>query len=142
MNKIINKLINYLSEKRKTLFLIDSLGAFSTAFFLFVIMRQLNEYFGMPKIVLTYLSAIAACFCIYATICFIFIKGSGISLIKIIAFANLLYCMLTIGAVIKYYPLLTIIGRTYFLIEIMIICGLSYVELRVAKKMSSKLNNK
>jgi hypothetical protein len=139
VNTIINRLILHLSEKQRTLFLIDSIGAFSTAFFLFVIMRQFNEYFGMPKAALTYLSAIACCLCIYSTICFI--KGSTISLIKIIGIANLLYCILTIGVLIRYHPLLTTIARTYFLIEIVIIFGLSYVELRVAKKMSSKLNN-
>lgn len=138
MNKIINKLINYLSEKRKTLFLIDSLGAFSTAFFLFVIMRQLNEYFGMPKIVLTYLSAIACCFCIYSTICFIFIKGYAVPFIRIIAVANLLYCILIIGLLIKYFPLLTIVGRVYFVIEIIVIYMLGYVELSVVARSKEK----
>jgi hypothetical protein len=139
VNRIINKLISHLSEQRKTLFLIDSLGAFSTAFFLFVITRRLNEYFGMPKIVLTYLSAIACCFCIYSTVCFIFIKGrTAISFIKIIGIANLLYCTLIIGLLIKYFPLLTIVGITYFVIEILVIYMLSYVELSVVARSKEK----
>ena len=138
MNRIINKLINYLAEKQKTLFLIDSLGAFLTSFFLFVIMRQFNEYFGMPKTVLTYLFEIAICFCIYSTICFLFLKRRWTLFIRIIGIANLLYCALTIGLLIKYYPLLTIIGTIYFLIEIVIICGLSYVELNVATEIKKK----
>ena len=138
MNRIINKLINYLAEKQKTLFLIDSLGAILTAFFLFVIKQQLNEYFGMPKSVLTYLFVIAICFCIYSTACFLFLKGRWTPFIRIIGIANLLYCALTIGLLIKYYPLLTIIGTIYFLIEIVIICGLSYVELNVATEIKKK----
>ena len=133
MNRIINNLINHLAEKQKTLLLIDSLGAILTAFFLFLIMRLFNEYFGMPKTVLTYLSAIAVCFCIYSTACFLFLRRRWTPFIRLIGFANLLYCLLTIGLLIKYYHLMTIIGTAYFLIEIVIICGLSYVELNVAK---------
>ena len=132
MNRIINKLINHLIEKPKTLFLIDSLGAILTVFILFVIMRQLNEYIGMPIIVLTYLSIIAICFFIYSTACFLFLKERWTPFIRLIGIANLLYCALTIGLLIKYYSLLRIIGTIYFLIEIVIICGLSYVELNVA----------
>ena len=135
MNRIINKLINHLIEKPKTLFLIDSLGAIVTGFILFVIMRQLNEYIGMPKIVLTYLSFIAIFFCIYSTACFLFLKERWTPFIRLIGIANLLYCALTIGLLIKYYSLMTIIGIIYFLIEIVIICGLSYVELNVATEI-------
>ena len=135
MNTIINKLINHLIEKPKTLFLIDSLGAIVTGFILFVIMRQLNEYIGLPKMVLTYLSFIAICFCIYSTACFLFLKERWTPFIRLIGIANLLYCALTIGLLIKYYSLLRIIGTIYFLIEIVIICGLSYIELNVATEI-------
>lgn len=135
MNRIINKLINHLAEKPKTLFLIDSLGAMLTAFFLFVIMRTFEEYFRMPKTVLIYFSIIAGCFCIYSTACFLFLKRRWTPFIRLIGFANSFYCVLTIGLLIKYYPLLTRIGATYFLIEIVIICALSYVELNVATKI-------
>ena len=135
MNRIINKLINHLIEKPKTLFLIDSLGAIVTGFILFVIMRQLNEYIGLPKMVLTYLSFIAICFCIYSTACFLFLKERWTPFIRLIGIANLLYCALTIGLLIKYYSLLRIIGTIYFLIEIVIICGLSYIELNVATEI-------
>ena len=135
MNRIINKLINHLIEKPKTLFLIDSLGAVLTGFILFVIMRQLNESIGMPKTVLTYLSFIAICFCIYSTACFLFLKERWTPFIRLIGVANLLYCALTVGLLIKYHSLLTIIGTICFLIEIVIICGLSYLELNVATEI-------
>lgn len=138
MNKLMINLINHLSKKQNTLFLIDSLGAFLTALFLFIIMQQLNQYFGMPKTVLTNLSVIAGLFCIYSTACFLFLKGRWTLYIRIIGVANLLYCVLTIGLLIKYYSLLTIIGTIYFLIEIVIICGLSYVELKVAAEIKKK----
>lgn len=140
MNKRINKILNKLAGRPKLLFLIDSLGALSTSFFLFVIMRLFNEYFGMPKTVLTYLAVIAICFCIYSTACFLFLKKQWTPYIRFIGIANLLYCGLTIGLLIKYYPLLTIIGRTYFLMEIIIICGLAYFELNVESEIMKKNN--
>ena len=132
---MVIKLINHFAENPKRLFLLDSLGAILTAFFLFVVIWQFNGYFGMPKPVLTYLSIIAICFCIYSTSCFLFLKAYWTAFIRLIGIANLLYCALTIGLLIKYYSLLTIIGVTYFLIEIVIICGLSHVELNVAKEI-------
>ena len=130
----MNKLIKHFSEKQKTLFLIDSMGAFMTAFSLFLIVRPFNEYFGMPKNELTYLSVIAVCFCTYSAACFLFLKGGFIPFLRFIGVANLIYCALTIGLLIKYYPLLTIIGTAYFLIEIVIICVLSYIELNVVTR--------
>ena len=138
MNSIINKFIDYLAEKQKTIFLIDALGAILTAFFLFVIMRQFNGYFGMPKTVLTLLSVIAGLFFFYSTACFLFLKRNWALFMRLIGFANLLYCVLTIALLIKYYSLVSIIGTTYFLIEIVIICGLSYVEFSVAKQIEKK----
>ncbi|UFH31879.1 hypothetical protein LNP04_18220 [Chryseobacterium sp. C-71] len=133
MNSIINNLINYLSVKPKIFFLMDSLGAFFTAFFLFAVMRSLNVYFGMPEIVLTYLSAIAGLFCIYSFSCFLFLKERWALFIRIIAVANFLYCVATLGLLIKYYSFLTILGTTYFLTEIIVITLLGFVELKVAR---------
>lgn len=138
MNRILKKLVTYFSEKQKTLFLVDSIGAFITAFILFVIVRPLNEYFGIPIKELTYLSVIAFVFCIYSATCFLFLKDSFTTFIKFIGIANLMYCALTIGLLIKYYPFLTIMGISYFLAEIVIICGLSYLELTVSTRNREK----
>ncbi|MDH4472755.1 MAG: hypothetical protein QE487_09105 [Fluviicola sp.] len=134
----MKKLINYFSEKQKTLFLIDSIGAFMTAFSLFVIVRQFNAYVGIPKNELTLLSVIAVCFSTYSAACFLFLKRGLTPFIKFIGIANLIYCALTIGLLMKYSHSLTILGTTYFLIEIVIILGLSYVELRVATRNKEK----
>lgn len=135
MNRRINQLFNRLSEKPKTLFLVDSFGALLTAFLLFVVIRKLNPYVGMPTTVLTYLAATAGLFCIYSFTCFLFLKRRWTLFIRIIGVANLFYCVLTIGLLIKYYHLLTILGTSYFLLEITIIALLSYVELKVASEI-------
>lgn len=131
----MKKLIKYFIEKQKLLFLIDSLGAIITAFSLFVIIRLFDEYFRMPKTVLIYLSVIAIFFSIYSAACFLFLKRRFAHFIRLIGIANLLYCGFTIGLIIKYNTLLTIIEITYFSIEIIIICALSYIELNVAKEI-------
>lgn len=130
-NGIMKKLIRYFSEKQQALFVIDSIGAFMTAFSLFVIVPQFMVHFGMPEKQLTFLSAIAACFGIYSAACFLFLKGSLTPYIRFIGMANLLYCALTIGLLIGYYPMMTTIGITYFVMEIVIICALSYLEFQV-----------
>ena len=138
MNRILKILINHLAEKRKTLFLIDSLGALLTAFFLLVVLPQFNKYFGMPKTILTYLSILAICLGMYSTACFLFLKERWATFISIISIANLLYCAITIALLIKYYSLLTLVGTIYFLIEIVLICILSYIELNVATEIKKR----
>lgn len=132
-------LCSYLARVPKIIFLIDGLGALLTAFLLFVVLRSFNEYFGIPKEILNYLSAIAAGLCIYSTLCFLFLKTNWILFIRVIAFANLFYCILTVGLLIIYCPLITIAGITYFFVEMVIICGLSYAELNVAKEIKEKI---
>ena len=139
MNNKFKKVISHFSEKQKTLFLIDGLGAFSTAFVLYIIMPHSNDYFGMPETVLTYLSLIAICFCIYSTVCFLILKSNWTPFIRIIGIANLLYCGLTIGLMIKYFYLLTIFDTIYFLVEIAIICVLSYVEINLATELKKNI---
>lgn len=142
MIQTVGKIIKQLSAKPKTLFLIDSIGALTTAFLLFVVLRTFNEYFGMPGTILTYLSVIAACLCMYSATCFFVIKADWVPFIKVIIIANLLYCILTIGLIIFYDAQLTILGTAYFLGEIAIICGLVYIELNVANAINkSRIDN-
>jgi hypothetical protein len=129
--KPLKEIINYLAQKPRTLFFIDSLGALLTTLFLFAVLRNYNEYFGIPKTILTYLAAIALCLCIYSTICYFFLKGNWKPFAIGISIANLLYCILSIVVIIFYYPLLTTIGKTYILVEIIIICTLVYIEVNV-----------
>ncbi len=139
MRRAVSSAINYLVNKPKTLFLVDGSGAMLTAFLLFVIVRTFKEYFGMPERALIYLSVIAASFCIYSIACFFFLKTNWTPFIKAISYANLLYCSLTFGLLVLYYPVLTVAGVLYFLVEIAVICGLVYIELKVAKAIRQNI---
>jgi hypothetical protein len=126
MQQIFNKLT--LNPKR--LFLIDGFGAFLTAFFLFVI-RTFNEYFGMPKTTLDFLTIIALTFSVYSFCCFFAVNNNWRPFLRAISIANLLYCGLTLGLVIYHYPRLTILAVIYFVIEIVIVCVLVFFEIKV-----------
>lgn len=136
MIKKTNDIINYLTAKPKILFLIDSLGALLTAFFLFVVLRDFNEYFGMPITILTYLSIIAVCFSIYSIACYFFLNENWTLFIRVIGISNLLYSVLTMGLLLIYFPMLSIGGVMYFSVETIIICGLVYIELKVASEIN------
>lgn len=137
LNALLKKLIRYFTKKQRKLFLIDSLGALMTAFFLFVVMRNFNTHFGMPERELTCLSAIALSFCIYSAACSFLLKEKLRPFFIVIGALNLSYCILTIGLVITYSTSLTPIGTAYFLTEIVVILALSYVELGVATEIKN-----
>lgn len=135
MNSVIKKLTDQLTQKPKTLFLINSLGALLTALFLFVILRNFTPYIGMPKKVLNVLWPTAACFFFYSATCFILLKGKWTLFITIISFVNSLYCLLILILLFVYYKQLTNLGLAYFSLETAIICALVYIELQVLAKI-------
>jgi hypothetical protein len=132
----MEKMINLFKLKPKNLFLIDGLGALLTAFFLFVILRTFYEYFGMPQMILTYLSVIALIFSFYSLACFFLLDINWRPFLRIISIANLLYCILTFGLVIYHHQSITLLGITYFLAEIILVCGLVFVELKILRTES------
>ena len=145
MKRIIKNIIVRLTDKPMILFLVDSVGALLTTLSLFVVLRTFHELIGMPLSVLTHLSLLSACFCLYSAACFLFLKRNWVPFIRVIGIANLLYCFLTLGLVQVYFPQLTALGIAYFLGEIMIVGVLVYIELHVAtaikKQEQVKISN-
>lgn len=125
----------------KILFIVDAIGAFITAFLLFVVLRPFNEYIGMPKYILSYLSLIAILFCAYSITCFFVVNKNWRLFLKIISIGNILYCCLTMGLVIYFFNQLTIFGIAYFLLEIVLILLLVRIELAVLKNLRLKTIN-
>lgn len=138
MKIYIKSIIDYFSGKPGTLFLLDGLGAALTAFSLFFVLRNNYDYFGMPANILAYLSLIGLVYCAYSMTCYFLLKNFWTRYLRIIAFSNFLYCILTMTLICAYYNDLTRIGLTYFLAEILIIVLLVYIELGVANMLRSK----
>ncbi len=135
MNRIFEKLTRHLAKNPRRLFLIDSVGALLTAVLLCGVLSNLSPYFGMPKTTLNLLFSIAACFCFYSAACFLLLKTKWRLYIRLISFANLLYCALTIAFLFIHYNKLTILDLMYFSAETAIICLLVYTELNVSGKI-------
>jgi len=129
---IMTKRMNQLTLNPKKLFLLDALGACLTAFLLGVVLTTFQKYIGMPEKTLNILALIALFFAVYSFCCYFFIGSNCRPFLKIIAAANLLYCCLTATLVIYFYPQLTVLGVVYFLLEIVVVCGVAFVELRGA----------
>jgi hypothetical protein len=121
-----------LLRQPKSLFLIDAIGAFITAFLLFMILSPCEAYFGAPKEILRYLSIIAAVYAVYSFSCFLLLKKQWSPFLKIISMANLFYCGLTVSFVIYYSSRLKMLGFAYFLGEILLIVCLACFEWRVS----------
>lgn len=118
----------------KRLFLIDSLGAVVSAFFLGVILVRFESAFGMPVNVL-YLLTFAACvFAIYSATCYLKTPANWQPFLKTIALVNLTYTCLTIGLMIHFYEKLTLLGLAYFVGELAIVITVAGIELKTAIK--------
>lgn len=135
MDRGIKKLTHQLARKPRTLFLIDSLGALLTALFLFVILRHFSPYIGMPKTVLGLLCMTAACFFLYSAACFLLVKEKWAFFIRLISFANALYCLVNLILIGLHYKGITNLGLAYFAGETAIICALVYIEFHVSAKI-------
>ncbi len=136
---MIQKIIKNISTNPRNAFLVDGIGAVLSAFLLGVILTTFEDFFGMPARVLYILAGIAAGFALYSlTYYFLNIKKWHAALRRI-AIANLLYCLLTLALVIIHFQELTIWGIMYFILEILVIVILVYIEFSVLSK--SKLQD-
>lgn len=123
---------NLLIKKVKRIFLIDGLGALLTTISLGFILPKLENVFGMPTNILHLLATIAFVFATYSLInAYNFFKNWRM-LLKIIAFSNLFYCLLTLIVIFIFYNELTNFDILYFSIEILIILFLVIKEFKLA----------
>ena len=122
----------------KKLFLIDGSGALLSAFLLGVVLVRFEPVFGMPRETLYFLAFLPCIFAVYDVYCYLRItKNQGLFL-KIIAVANLVYCVVSTGLVLQHYQRLTNLGLAYFVLEIIVVIVLAMVELKTASGMVYK----
>jgi hypothetical protein len=131
----IHSIIDSLTSNSKRIFLIDGLGAMLSAFFLGVILVKFEDSFGMPRAILYALSSVACLFAIYSFCCYFFNFSHWQTYLKAIIVANTVYCCLTIGFVFFFYKSLTILGLIYFVLELIVMVVLIYIERKVQLKV-------
>jgi predicted membrane-bound spermidine synthase len=134
MNRQLHKLAVKLSQQPRKIFLIDALGAMLTATLLAFLLAPFEHFFGMPSHILYFLAMIAMIFACYSLACFFIVKHNWQLFLKIIAIANLMYCVLSVGLVVQYYQVITLWGIVYFSLEVILVVALVILEWKVTKK--------
>ena len=109
-----------------------------SALLLGVILTRFESVFGMPQKVLYCLSCLAFVYAIYSLLSYWRIKENWVPYLRGIAFANLLYCFLTLSLVSYYRTVLTKWGLGYFLMEVMVIVTIVVLELKTVSKLTDK----
>ncbi|MDC0231071.1 hypothetical protein OAK19_03825 [Aureispira] len=140
MTTAFQQILDKFSSNPKKLFLTDSIGAGISAIFLGVILVWLEEIIGMPTPVLFALSSMACVYAIYSICCYFILNNNWQPYLNFIAFANLAHCIITIGLIVHFYHKLTILGLTYFGIELIIIFGIIIIEFKVASNLTAENN--
>lgn len=130
--KFLNNILQQFIANPKRLLLADSIGAATTAVLLFVLLKTNTELFGIPPTVLNYLSAIAVIFSLYSLIGSFATPSKFKTVLRIIATANLSYCILTWALLIANQNSITPLTVAYFFGETLIILTLVYAEFTVA----------
>jgi len=121
--------------KPKRIFLFDGVGALLSAFLLGVVLVNYETFFGIPKETLYFLAIFPILFALYDLYCYFFINKKLKLFITIIAMANLLYCLLSIGFLFKHHTTLTGYGWFYFILEIIVVLLVVDVERHTIRRL-------
>lgn len=121
-----------ISRSPKLLFLIDAIGALLTAVCMLFILKPFQFHIGIPAHVLNILAVIAGGLSLYSFCCFFFLTSGRNLFLVIIGTANILYCIFTGLLLILHFETISIIGLSYFLIEIGVIISLAINEFKTA----------
>lgn len=138
---LMNQLLQYFINQPKKLLLLDAMGAFITATFIGVVMRNHIDIFGLPPQEAVVMTFIAYSFFCFSGICYLLVQNKQYKYIYIIASANSLYILLSFFIFLNHFKDLTPFGIVYLISEIVTIILLVTLEFSVAKKLQKKIIN-
>jgi hypothetical protein len=101
-----------------------------------IISRFFSDFFGINPSTLQLLTILPIVFCNYSACCYLLIIRGYKPFILIIAIANFLYCLITMVLIFTHYSELTILGLSYFILELMIIGIIVYLEFDISSKFT------
>ncbi len=127
--------LEWANSHPRKLFLLDALGAVTSAILLGIVLVKLEWIFGIPESTLYFLAFLPCLFAIYDLYCFFQISSRVGIFLKGLAIINLSYCCLSIGLATYHYEKITIWGWTYILLEILIVTLLAIIELKTANQL-------
>ncbi len=123
--------IAYFVRNPRKLFLIDACGAALTAFFIGIAMPALPQWFNVPVKLLYALSGIAVLFALYSAVCYAVLRSGFGPYLLAIGCANLVYCMATAAVLTTHFSQFSVYSSIYFMLEVIVIMLLVYIELMV-----------
>jgi len=118
----------------KKLLLIDAFGALTTAILISQIIAGNESVFGLPKHAAHALAAIACVYFIVSLIGSQQKRPKQFLFLKIIIAANSFYCLITLSVLFIYRNEITLWGVGYFVLEILIIVSLVFLEWNMLSK--------
>lgn len=119
-------------HQTKNLFIIDGVGALVSAFLLGIVLVRLEYLFGMPVQTLYILAAIPCFFMLFDLYAYFQNERSTARYLRLIAFANLAYCLISVGFLFIHAYNLSLLGWLYFIGEILVVAFIAVLELRAA----------
>jgi hypothetical protein len=132
-NNLFTWIINYFKTNTRHLFLLDAIGAFFTACSLCLIKFNFADRIGMSKDILLCLCVIALLYALYSLSCYLFDPTKWKYFLRVIIFANIIYCFSIVALIIIYSCQLKVLGWIYFLVEAFVILALVSVEYKIVK---------
>ena len=122
--------IQKLIANPRQIFLLDGVGAMISAAFLLGILAKFQAAFGMPEKNLYQLAGAASVFALYSMTCYFRVSERWRSFLWVIAICNTLYCLVTAALVVYWYQSLTLLGVLYFVLEMLVILALVWLEFK------------
>ena len=117
----------------KQLLFVDSIGAMVSAVMLGLVLPHFQRHIGMPITELYLLASLPIAFAVIDFYWLLFRKGNERAGLLLIAFANMAYSLLSMLLVIVNFELLTALGLSYFVIELLLLAALVAFELKTAE---------
>lgn len=118
----------------RTVFALDAAGALLSVVLLGGVLPALQPWHGMPSDVLSRLALWATACLVYSLCGWRFAHPDDPRWLRGIQVLNTVYCVWTAALVVHHFPVLTPLGRVYFLAELPVILGLVAFEERVARR--------
>ena len=123
----MNDLLQSLREKPKSIFLLDAMGAFTSLLSLLIFIFLTDELDAIPNRIKIGLSLLICVF-IACGIAFYYLAKSIPNLLRMVIAYNILYAIITFFLLLIYFDKIKWIGKSYLIIEILILIGVVFFE--------------
>lgn len=116
----------------KNIFLLDGIGAVSSAVFTGMLLPEVTEMLGLPVTLLRGLAVVPVTFCVYSFCIYWLVPKTKPWMLMAIILANLFYCVVS-GVLVFAVDTITLVGRLLLALEISVVLAVVWVEYSVYK---------